>query len=154
MNTDTPTPATLVEQLARSTSWNPLIAEVIKLCTLNQALGQTLDSHLIKHCRVARFTEGLLTLIVPSPAVAHTFRFLSTECVQKLQSQAPWQSLKRLKVLVSSPIPAYTPASNTQLPALSQASAELLRETAKNISALPLKQALLRLSAHSQSTGS
>ncbi len=144
---------TLYEILNRSPHFASIAPQIEKLRTLHQQLAESIDSKLLRQCQVADFKEGVLTLIVSSPALGHTFRFLGTELVEKLKKKAPWQSLRTIKTLVRSalPSPSFQDLHSNTSPrlGLSPKSAELLQSTATTIHALPLQQALLKLSAFS-----
>ena len=152
MKQQPPHARTFNEVLNRSPHFSAIAPQVEKLQKLHQHLAASLDPKVFRQCQVADFKEGILTLVVSSPALGHTFRFLGTELVEKLRKTAPWQSLKIIKTLVrvpeSSPLlqdPSKDPKPN---PGLCAQSAQLLQSVASTIQSVPLQNALLRLSEH------
>ena len=139
----------LTEILAQSPCFNHLTSKMTYLNSLRQSLMVSAPNMILQNCRIGNFEDGLLTLIVPSPALANKLRYLNPELVAQLQPQEPWHGLKDIKVLVcandSSHYRSKTPPLSSNKPTLSTRTAELLKSTADTIPALALKEALLRL---------
>jgi hypothetical protein len=150
MKQQKPHARTLNEILNRSPHFSAIAPQIEKLRTLHQHLATSLDPKVFRQCQVADFKEGILTLVVSSPALGHTFRFLGTELVEKLRKTAPWQSLKTIKTLVrapeSSPLLQDPLRAPEPKPELCAQSAQLLQSVAATIQSAPLQNALLRLS--------
>ena len=152
MKQQPPHARTLNEVLHRSPHFSAIAPQIEKLRTLHQHLAEALDPKVFRQCQVADFKEGILTLVVSSPALGHTFRFLGAELVEKLRKTAPWQSLKTIKTLVRTPESSallQDPSKNSK-PSLGLCtqSAQLLQNIASTIQSVPLQNALLKLSKH------
>ncbi len=141
---------TLYEVLQGSPHFASIGPQIARLRTLHQHLTESLDPKLLRQCQVADFKDGILTLIVASPALGHTFRFLGTELVTKLKTKTPWQTLKGIKTLTRAPEESQatsTPkASPTNNLCLSTKSAQHLQSIASTIQHPFLQKALLKLS--------
>ncbi len=143
---------TLYEVLKRSPHFASIGPQIAKLRTLHQHLSESIDPKLLRQCQVADFKDGILTLIVSSPALGHTFRFLGTELVDKLKTKTPWQTLKGIKTLTRASESQDAAPTNAAKPtksffSLSTKSAEHLQSIASTIQHPSLKNALLKLSS-------
>ncbi|MBP6103472.1 MAG: DUF721 domain-containing protein [Gammaproteobacteria bacterium] len=150
MKQQLPRARTFNEVFNRSPHFSSIAPQIDKLRMLHQHLAASLDPKVFRQCQVADFKDGILTLVVSSPALGHTFRFLGTELVEKLRKTAPWQSLKTIKTLVRTPESSALLQDPSKAPkpslGLCAQSAQLLQSIAATIQSVPLQNALLRLS--------
>jgi hypothetical protein len=150
MKEQKPHARTLNEVLNRSPHFSAIAPQLDKLRILHQDLAASLDPKVFRQCQVADFKEGILTLVVSSPALGHTFRFLGAELVDKLRKKSPWQSLKTIKTLVRAPESSALLQDLSKAPkphlGLCAQSAQLLQSVAATVQSAPLQDALLRLS--------
>lgn len=140
----------MVDILTTSPILSQIVHKVDQLAKLNRIVHQKCDPELQKHCRVANYRDGILTLTTNSSAVGHLLRFAKSELLTALRALPEWCHLKSIKIHVRPNQPVsgeIAPSAKTRpLPILPPRIARDLKETALNISFSPLQEALLRLS--------
>lgn len=117
------------------------VSELKKINTIWQA---EIETDLAEQCCVANFRDDILIIEINNAAWATRLRYLIPDLIKKLQKYPDLQSLKRINCYIQ-PNRA-TKKQNPALLTLSEKSAQLLKNTAKNIKVKSLQEALIQLS--------
>ncbi len=123
-----------------------LIYKAQQLSELNQLLHNTLEKSFKKHCAVANYEDGQLTLVTNNSAWATRIRFSIPDLTEKLQEIPTFNELKNINCIIQlkeTAQPIKPPAKHQQN--LSPDTIRSIQTTAKNMKDKGLKAALLRL---------
>jgi hypothetical protein len=134
--------------VASGTTYSSLVKQLSAQRTLHQQIKQLLPSPLDSQLKAVVLQKGNLTLFVPSPVWASRFRYLLPQLQNQLQQRGVGVSKARTSILPNdSTQPNKIKMRNR--PILSHAAGKQLREIAKTINDRSLREALERLSQHS-----
>jgi hypothetical protein len=122
-----------------------LAAKTVRIQHWQCLLDNHLDAALAPHCKVADFSTGILTLVIDSSAFATRLRYLQHTLLDLLRKHNEFNGIYKIDWVIA-PIsePLLIPADPRKL---SQASAQLLVDTAATCESEELKEVLLRLAA-------
>lgn len=124
---------------------NKLIVKARYIESLQTLIDANLDPMLAKHCQVANFREGKLTLLVDTQSHAHLIRFCLPELKNTLIKKQALRELTGIKVKVTQK-DYVRPAKQIAAQVLSTDNAELLQKTSETISHTRLAKVLARIS--------
>lgn len=134
-----------IRGLLRDPKLRHLVAQAQWLGQLSHALHHTLaDSVLAEHCAVADFKRGRLLIMTDSAAWLTRLNFKLPEVENQLRCHTLFPGLSSIAVQIQPP--AFKPPQTIRAkPKLSQANADLLRQTASHIKDEKLRRALEKL---------
>ncbi|MDX1519819.1 MAG: DUF721 domain-containing protein [Gammaproteobacteria bacterium] len=119
------------------------------LQVLQNQLSRHLDPELAKHCHIANYRNGILTLSTESANWATRIRYSVPEILSSMDKNPLPVTVKSIRVVVvpehSSPFPGNT----ERKPFLSQESARLMTQMADSINDAELSASIRRLCRHS-----
>ncbi len=126
-----------------------ILAQVRKLEQLTMLLRNALPPECDGHYHVAAIHNNTITIVTDSPVWTTRCRQLGPLILQTLKNKAP-QNLQHVRI-----ISRHGPVVSTHEPPvvkhkLSQQSSQLIAQTAAYVKDKPLKEALLKMSRHSQ----
>ncbi len=118
--------------------------KVMELNTLNEIWQTENTADLAQHSRIANFRDNCLVIEVDNAAWVTRLRYLIPDLIQQLVNYSALKNLKKIEWYIQ---PNFHPVSqpNPLLPALSDNSAQLLKNTALDIKTKPLQESLMRL---------
>ena len=132
-------------RLLDSATLAPLLHKTDQLRRANDRLRARLGATLGNNWEVANRRGDTLVLMTDSAAWASRLRFLAPQILKALSDAGEGSGLRRLKVVVRPKSVPPSPLASRRL-ALSERSAGLLREVARDTQDPALREALLRLS--------
>jgi hypothetical protein len=135
-------PRSLGSFFGRSSHLRQLVSQVQANTELLQAVRRGLPSPLDRHCHAAHIQDGQLVLFTDSPAWVMRLRFSTPKILEELRKTLP--NLRGVRVRVQLPQPPRQ--RPRRRPVLTQATRDMLRETAATMDNPGLKAALERLS--------
>ena len=130
-----------------------LIAEAKRLSQINIVLNQSLDQQLAEHIYVSTLVNGLLTLVVDSPAWATRLRYMQPTIIADMKKYAISSEINQIKIKVrpADHIKAKkAPRAKREL-TISHESAEIMQESLNAISDPGLKASLSKIIRHAKS---
>lgn len=131
-----------------------LLSKVKEWNELNEFLATIIEPKLWKYCRVGGLQTGQLTILAANGSVASQIRFQTADILLKCKTHPTFKMITHInsKVLPSF---AYSTNSSNVLPSgrknlapLSLETAASLKEIAKGIDDIKLREALLRIAEH------
>jgi hypothetical protein len=124
---------------------NKLVVKVNQLRILNQSLSAILESKLAKHCQIANFENGALTIVADNSSWAARIRYMAPDLMKKLRPRPEFSELKSIRSIIQLNHIKATKKAPRQKPSLSSNSADLIQSIAQEMENKELKDALLRL---------
>jgi len=120
--------------------------KVLALQQISQVWKKEISADLSQHTRVANFRDRCLVIEIDNATWATRLRYLIPDLINTLLKYPTLKSLKHIEWTIQ---PHFHPPAKQRYekPVLSDASATLLRNTARNINVATLQEALLRLSS-------
>lgn len=118
---------------------------------LMQQVKACLTAPLDEHIQAAVLKDQALTLFVNSPAWASRLRYLAPQLIRQLKQAGLIIQEVRARIIPEAGMGMKS--RQRHRPILSEESAETLRSTAEGLEAGALREAMLRLSRHSQKKG-
>lgn len=125
-----------------------ILGHAQRLEHLQRLLESQLQPAAREHCRVAKWREGELSLVVTDGHWATRLRYQQKRLQRQLQLFEEFASLTRIKFSVRPPIVQHRATGHTI--DLSSSAAETIQSTADGISDPGLRAALERLAAHAK----
>lgn len=101
------------------------------------------------HCQLGSLEYGILTLIVPTGAIATNLRFLVPTLLKQLNRLNDLETIQEIKIMVRQDSVIEAPGYTRHSAPLTQDNATLIRETAETIQNADLREALLNLTKNS-----
>ncbi len=141
-----PRPRAIQHYLQSNNTLQRLAGETAKAKALHQQLIQQLPAELAEHVSAVRQRRQILVIYTDSPAWASRLRYL----IPRIRSQLPGYLEYRIRV--QPPSVDDRTAHQRKARGLNQATADLLAQTAENVSDPGLSRALKRLAAHGGKT--
>ncbi|MCU7844366.1 MAG: DUF721 domain-containing protein [Candidatus Thiodiazotropha sp. (ex Monitilora ramsayi)] len=138
--------------IAHHTSLASLGTQLSRQKALTEQVRNLLPAPLNEQIAGAVIQIRTLTLWVSSPVWASRLRYLAPQLLKQLKHQGLILDRIHPRVLVPDNSRTTRQRTHKRL-ALSEESAETLRRTAVSLEDKPLREAMLRLSSHAQSTG-
>ncbi len=126
-----------------------ILGHAQRLEHLQRLLESQLQPAAREHCRVAKWREGELSLVVTDGHWATRLRYQQKRLQRQLQLFGEFANLTRIKFSVRPPIIQARAAGHTM--DLSSSAAETIQSTADGINDPGLRAALERLAAHAKS---
>lgn len=123
---------------------NSLLIKAQRLIKLQKIVDSVIDLPLKQYIKVASFENHCLTLIVENASIATRLRFIESDIISNLQSSVEFKSLQQLKYKVR-PDNQVQEVANKVNRKISNASAELIKQTAEHIKDENIKAALKHL---------
>lgn len=114
---------------------------------LNQKVVSYLDDNIAKYCQVANVAEKRLILIVANGSIATQIRFQSLDLLRKFKQDAMLRHIQDIQCKVrpaqAGPLTSYRKLKN--MPALSNETAEIVRDIAETIEDSALREVMVRI---------
>lgn len=126
-----------------------ILGHAQRLEHLQRLLESQLQPAAREHCRVAKWREGELSLVVSDGHWATRLRYQQKRLQRQLQLFEEFANLTRIKFSVRPPIVQHRVVGHSM--DLSSSAAETIQSTADGISDPGLRAALERLAAHAKS---
>lgn len=121
-----------------------LLEKAQHLINLQKRVDSVIDQALKHYIKVANLENQCLTLIVENASIATRLRFIESELMSNLQAFPEFKSLQTLKYKVR-PDNQAKEIKNTVNRKISDASAELIKQTAEHVKDENIKAALKHL---------
>lgn len=135
-----------------NTCLNPILAKVcqqaIQLEGLKEKIAAFLPAPLKSQVQVASFNKGTLNLLVSNATWAASLRYLLPELRDQLRSKAGLYQLIALKISVELPKQKQITQAIKKPKLLSSKACLNIKDSVKELSYSPLKEALLKLTRH------
>ncbi|MEY3183186.1 MAG: hypothetical protein RLZ35_1171 [Pseudomonadota bacterium] len=138
---------TLITVLSKTPSLRRLVDKASNLNTLNEVLHGYLSPLAAKHCQVANWEKGVLTISTTSPAWKHHIRFYHMDLGKRLKQTTIFRHLTAIQIIVT-PDVRHTIEKNNCFPPpvpLSEDSVAYIQTMLAYVDCPRLKAALLKL---------
>jgi hypothetical protein len=138
---------TALKDLLMLGSFSPLLRGN-SLRTIHEIIWQQIvDESIRSSCRLTSLREGTLTVCADHATTASQLRYLQKILLQQLKQHTEFNSVQRLRILISTTSPC-PPVSAKPLPTLSENAAKHLQEMADSLENSELSGGFRRLASY------
>lgn len=138
---------TALKKLLQLGSFSPLLRGNALKATHELIWQQIVDESIRSSCRLTSLREGTLTVCADHATTASQLRYLQKILLQQLKQHSEFNSVQRLRILISS-APPCPPVSAKTLPTLSESTAKHLQEMADSLENSELSGGFRRLASY------